>query len=114
MARTQKAPPCAGKLCAMHMAGADPTYPCDDSELAPVRCGQAITVEFVTPTNANLNPRWRARCYASSLVREQDDDQGPDVNAFRAAVALATKLGWNPHGMRSGGAYGGGYVFLLP
>lgn len=74
---------------------------------------QAILVTFIGPTEANLNPRYRARCEAGSLVRECDDDVDHVENAHRAAIALCKRIGWDPGELVSGSLPGGkGYVYV--
>lgn len=80
---------------------------CEDSG------GQAIRVEFVNPTDRELNPRWRAKCAAGSIVVYQDDRHGPRENAIRVAVLLCESLQWDPRELVMGGLDGDGYVFTL-
>lgn len=74
---------------------------------------QAILVTFVGPTNANLNPRFRAHCEAGTIVRECDDDADAPTNAARTAEALCAKLGWDASPLVAGSLPGDrGYVYV--
>ena len=73
---------------------------------------QAIRVTFVNPTDRNLNPRFRAKCSAGSLVRECDDDVDHVENAHRTAIALCEKLGWDASMFVAGGLDNDGYVYV--
>lgn len=76
--------------------------------------GQSLIVEFVGPTEADMNPRWRAKSSGGlSLTVYQDDRHGPRENAIRAAVLLCERLEWNPLELVMGGVPNGGYVFTF-
>lgn len=53
---------------------------------------QAITVEFLGPTNTK-GPRWKATCAAKSRAFDQSDNLNRDNNARVAAMQLAAELG---------------------
>lgn len=76
--------------------------------------GQAIVVEFVGPTERDMNPRWRAMASGGTAIMVyQDDRHGPRENAIRAAVILCERMEWNPRELVMGGLPRGGYVFTF-
>lgn len=75
---------------------------------------QAIVVTFVSPTDKNLDPRFRAKCEAGSIVRYCDSDVDNVENAHRTAIELCEKLGWPSDRLVAGSLPNhGGFVYVL-
>jgi hypothetical protein len=62
---------------------------------------QAIQTEYLGPTNVR-GSRVKATAQAGSITLNWDNALNPDRNHKAAALALATKLGWN-YGIWHGG-----------